>query len=686
MALKVGGSVHSIPTSVGTVDYLPYLHGGIPSNYIFDGDVKAALFFGTAAASASVITSPGYFMLGMTDGTNQAQLNVASADGTATTNWRAILRNNIAAGFAEVTAGNTLCSATASIIQNGARLNWTQVNSAGYRVDGLVFGGSGIEAQVVTSSFVGGGAETKTVSHSLSGAPDIVIAMISTAAFNTWRGQGRSSYGFYARAANTYAGIAQTRLDGQTTEDLSQILSTTWIAAQINNAGTVEYAVTLGNFTATTFDAVTNANASTNGIAFLLLKIPNVNAKTGVIDLPTDTAEFAAVSGMTKRPNILIALPSLLTAANAASVSDNADCFGFGATYENNAYAEQFSGVLLTDDGQAGTKNSKSMTSGLLCQVPTLSGTPVTQMLALASSFRNDGINLSMGTPDTVIRKLGYLAFGDVTPQVVLAGVGTDPLVDGASVVLSSTQSSFAASGNTVSWGGQSFSVTAENADQITATASIGTNLYGEINSLTVTAGSVSNALSIAMQPTSGQRYFDLSGGLNSTATIRFEAVPDLTSNAQIHVSALRDATSTPVSTTLLEILADGTPSLARSVSLPAQIDARANNRDGQGWGAQETITVGLSYLTVMDEAGLGEAAAVSDLQSIGFSVRIVRISSLTVAQGIVISQQPAPGSQVPLGTEVALTVSLGAGNAPTNLSGFPLSAGSVRLTWTAPT
>lgn len=681
MALKVCGATGSVPASAVAVDYLPYLHGAPTNNYIFDGDVKAALFYATGATANSTITPPGFFSLGMTDGTNHAELNVGGADGVSQTNWRTRLRSGAAAGFTNIATGTQLWSATAAIVQNGVRLNHSIGSATSYRCNALLIGGPGVEAQVVTGSL--SGTLAVNVTHSLSHSPNLIYAIGASQTLGSFAGQGRSTYGWGIPGVN-YVSCQQTRLDGQPAEDGSQRLDTTFLFAEINNAGTIVYSATAGNFTTGAFDVTPSANAGTDGFALLLLYVPNLGAKAGTFDLPTNTTEFPAVTGMTKRPKVIFFLPSILTAVGTASVSDNAGWFGFGAAWENNGYPEQFSGGVLTDDGASPT-NNKSMTSGLMMQVPTLSGSPVTQLLAHLSAFNNDGVNVTMGTADTTVRKAGYLAFGDVAAGVVLAGANVDPLIDGSPVILTSTQSSFGASGNTVSWGGQSFSVTAQDVDQITSTAAIGINLYGEVNDLAVTAGSVSNALKLTMQPTTGQRYFDLSGGLNSAVTIRFEALPDLVSNAQIHVSALRDSTSASISTSLLEILADGTPSLARSVSLPAQIDARANNRDGQGWGAVETITVGLSYLTVVDERGLGEAAAVADLQSLGFSVRITRTSSLTVAQGLVISQLPLSGAQVPLGTEVELIVSLGAGNAPTGLTGFALSAGSVRLSWNAP-
>src|ERR1044071_2945643 len=62
----------------------------------------------------------------------------------------------------------------------------------------------------------------------------------------------------------------------------------------------------------------------------------------------------------------------------------------------------------------------------------------------------------------------------------------------------------------------------------------------------------------------------------------------------------------------------------------------------------------------VPDVVGDSEASATTALQSAGFTVRVVRVSSETVPVGDVVSQSPAAGEDAPEGSQVTIRISRG--------------------------
>ena len=83
---------------------------------------------------------------------------------------------------------------------------------------------------------------------------------------------------------------------------------------------------------------------------------------------------------------------------------------------------------------------------------------------------------------------------------------------------------------------------------------------------------------------------------------------------------------------------------------------------DSADTGSTVTITVsqGTGTVSVPALVGLTEADATGDLTSAGLESRVVQAPSATVDQGVVITQDPAAGLQIDVGSTVAITVSTG--------------------------
>ncbi len=74
-------------------------------------------------------------------------------------------------------------------------------------------------------------------------------------------------------------------------------------------------------------------------------------------------------------------------------------------------------------------------------------------------------------------------------------------------------------------------------------------------------------------------------------------------------------------------------------------------------------VSKGQSFVTVPSVRGVTEAAATATLSRLGFRLSVSRIQG-TQPKGIVISQEPAPGTRAPKGSVVGLNVSIGSTSA----------------------
>jgi hypothetical protein len=598
MTLIVGGAQAAQPTSAGSVDFTPDVSGEVAD--LFADDVKGALVWCTNS-TANGISSGALLAIGMGDGTNEAGLCAAGADAVTTSDWHSRINNTKAIQVRDTAGSTTLAEADLSIITNGIRLDFITADAVARRLSALIFGGSGVECRQVTSAFTSGaGGETVSVNYGTSFAanalPDFVIAVLNGNAINTNLAQGRHSIGLYARSANTYVAIGGSRTDGQTTEQSSEIMLTDCIAFEIasGNNSAQNYKVTLSNFdgAAHTFDMVSSAAASTDGIEFFLLYAPNMAVATGTVAMPTDTNEFTIHSGLAKRPKCIIALPTRLASVGSGSTSDTAGFAGLTAAYLNNGSVEQLCCGISTDDAATGTNAlvNKSITHARWVQ--TLGADGTTNAAGDIVAFTDDGATGQLTTAPAAAQQIGYIIFGDedIEEDPLITGVDPDPLVEGDPFTI--TGSGFNGTTDTVTHNGVSQTVTADAVDEITATAVLGTNTYGDELTLEVDNGTTTVSVLITTEPATGEGYDNLSGGVNSDTAIRLTSVPDLADNAQIHKIEAVDAEATPIPVTDWGIYPDGTPWVDEAYVLPAVLTVRANNRDGEGWGAQEDVTI----------------------------------------------------------------------------------------------
>jgi hypothetical protein len=80
----------------------------------------------------------------------------------------------------------------------------------------------------------------------------------------------------------------------------------------------------------------------------------------------------------------------------------------------------------------------------------------------------------------------------------------------------------------------------------------------------------------------------------------------------------------------------------------------------GLSWGSSWGVAWDQSRVTVPDVVGQSQASGIAELEGDGFVVAVETAFSSTVPAGDIISQSPSAGSEVPAGSTVTITVSLG--------------------------
>ena len=109
--------------------------------------------------------------------------------------------------------------------------------------------------------------------------------------------------------------------------------------------------------------------------------------------------------------------------------------------------------------------------------------------------------------------------------------------------------------------------------------------------------------------------------------------------------------------------------------------DPRGGEEADEGSTVTITVSQGTGTVAVPALVGLSEAQATATLTTAGLEARVVEAASATVAEGDVITQDPAAGLTIAVGSTVAVTISTGpAPVAVPNVTGQTLQAATLAL------
>jgi hypothetical protein len=152
--------------------------------------------------------------------------------------------------------------------------------------------------------------------------------------------------------------------------------------------------------------------ATTDIIKFVCLKVTGGAYKVGTFTTKTTTGTQADITGMSSAPQMVIYLPSLMTALNTFNDTGNSESMGIGVAVNNNGSTEQGSIAGWNDDGiTLGTTNTKSVTSNTKAGL-IFSGTGTVAVDWAISSWDSGGITNNYTTANGAANYVAYLAIG----------------------------------------------------------------------------------------------------------------------------------------------------------------------------------------------------------------------------------------------------------------------------------
>lgn len=420
----------AIPGSTGTQDITD-------SN--ISSDFRTTFSFGGYATATNTLTAHAAIGAGFTDGTAQCAEVALFEDGQNPTDCRSNLDDSFAYAVQGLNSSTTTAEcAPSSVLSNGIRLNWTDIDAA-QLVNHLLLSGSDLTATVKTA--VLNGTTPVSVTHSLGGTPDVIIA-IHHGGTDGALGSGSYSYGWWVRDDAVAGGVKYGHVTGRnghgaTTVACTQRTSTSKIAAYHTGTSPV-YSVTIQNAGATTFEVVADA-ATTNLVGLLCLR--GIAAATGVVNLPTGTGSTALISGLPSTAKAALFLLNQNTSSvETSSTSDTAGVFGIGVAVNNNGTIQQMSACMSSDDGivtpstsieKCQTSNTQAIRILDVAGAADVEGAVTGMTTSVTVNFTN--VNAAVPTPYLVLMDFAVAPSWDTVPSLGTATATTLPLnYDGA--------------------------------------------------------------------------------------------------------------------------------------------------------------------------------------------------------------------------------------------------------------
>lgn len=312
-------------------------------------------------------------------------------------------------------SGNVDGSANLSLIANGVRFAWTD-QSVGETISCLIGDGE-IEASLASYTSTNVSTE-QTVTHGLSGTPDLIIAWGNGNAVGDNNGALNPGIGFWT--SGTEVGFSHQSQNAQATTAVSALASSTTSMNRMGTGTTFAYSGNIANVGATTFGLTYSAN-HVHTAHFLSIRSTTDTAlyvKAGNFTTKTSTGTQADVTGMSGAPQVMLTVGTQLTAMDTGSTADLADAMSFGAAVKNTGTGStQYGSAAVSDNdnttaSSAHACNQWSNTVGLKILATNCS----TDVAATVNSWDSGGVTHNYTANGSGVAAITlYLAFGGTT-------------------------------------------------------------------------------------------------------------------------------------------------------------------------------------------------------------------------------------------------------------------------------
>lgn len=556
----------------------------------FGGQTPAlAILYSGGTGALATATAGLQWQLGAVDAEgNQCAVAIACDSATSPTN--AARSNRIDAAYEHITpAGVSDGRATATLIPDGVELTWSD-QSVGESIRALLIGGA-VEASVVSHES-DNSLNVQTVTHGLSGPPEVIISIgVFAADTTTGGGEAMPGLGFWAIGSQTAVGVRYR--DNVSTSAVSGRISTTEIAPAMGTNTNFTYTATISNVTDTTFDIQWTLNASVDTVHFICLRSTTeepLDAIAGTFLTKTSTGTQTDITNLSVPPQIILTVPTRLADVDAGKSDDTGGGFGLGIACRRTGNGDnQYFGVFATgNDGEgAGTAwlNHQRHAGDHIVRL-SLAG--AVDVRARVSEWNDTNVVHGYQVANATASRVAYLAIGATGQSSAPAITSVTTVQVGETFTITGT--GFSAAGNVVTLGGVAQTVSAESVTEITCAAlTLGDLRYGNQTLVVTNATAGTGSATVAITPAANVAYTDLSGTLVGASNRPVLAPTDLAAGDQVEYS-------TAVNGTIADSLVATTGWVGMKptdTGLDCSFDYRVH--DGTEWGTSETITFATS-------------------------------------------------------------------------------------------
>lgn len=382
-------------------------------------DLKGAIFFASQATVNDTNTAQFRPLMGATDlSGNIHQTYGTMADGSTGASAQMWADNTGSLMQTNVSPIITMKAVYSATLSNGVTMNYTTAATA-FLENAVLLSGSDIEFKVSSTSFISTDT-SKTVTHGLSGKPDIVIIQCAVGLSAFGAGSSTNSIvGVWERGGTTAAGLGIRQLHAANPTDLEAIITTDMGHAP-GAAGSDAFTMSLASVGNTTMNVVRSLSGSVAMQVTIISIRGTTNAlvgKCGVFNTPTSTGNSVAVSGMSIAPQVLFLFGTRMTTSGSVLTDDSTGSFGLAWSANNGGVTNQMSSASTAKDNVA-TSVAKCQTSATKA-LRILDNTGAATVDATISTWDSGGVTLNYSAVNASALKVGYLAFGSVPAALV---------------------------------------------------------------------------------------------------------------------------------------------------------------------------------------------------------------------------------------------------------------------------
>lgn len=398
MSVKVGVVRVAIPAGAVPTDTLDFVAPEL------DGETPKAVIFFWSGNESDGSVSNCKFGTGVTDGTNNWTVGIASQDNQASSNTKSYAGDTDCVGI--LTHGGGLWGAYTfnSWITNGVRLTCTDAENGEFLITAMIFAGDDVSAAAGTFD----PADTQDNFVDVSGTfkPDIVFGATDVNSFDEGTKTGsRFSYGMARRVDDSTSEQFSNGLwwkGSQSPTNLEGGISNICFVHEPGDGDTVgEFSIEAWNDSYFRVYTRDNNAGSTTRVGYLSLKLDGVSTSLSGAFLPTTTGSTSYSCGF--QPQALLAIPTQYTSVK--TWANGSDLAGFVGSYAASISGD-YSHSCTHEHNVATTESNSQAQSDL----SVYDDSNTIDWLTSSITFDSDGWDWNFTSVDASANVIGVLA------------------------------------------------------------------------------------------------------------------------------------------------------------------------------------------------------------------------------------------------------------------------------------